>query len=154
MNCPECGHALEKHTQEDGWDTGCTHKYCDCNLSPAKIELHHARKALEDYHDLHEGFMVSLCQTLGLVYEEVITEDVVEAVKALKAERQWIPVSERLPEEDGYYLVRTISTHIYKAKNGVYQTWFYPDNLAGHQFSGDVGVTHWQPLPEPPQEQS
>ncbi len=68
--------------------------------------------------------------------------------------RRWIPVSEKLPTEDGYYLVKTISAHIYKSQNGVYQCWFYPDNLAGHEFSGDVRVTHWMPLPPPPVVQS
>ncbi len=43
---------------------------------------------LEQLRDLHEGFMVALCQVLGLVYEEAITVDVVNAVKALKAERE------------------------------------------------------------------
>lgn len=65
-------------------------------------------------------------------------------------ENKWIPVTERLPEEDGCeYLVvvnginRFVSIAVYEEEG-----WFievYPDWK-------DPIVTHWMPLPEPPKE--
>ena len=62
----------------------------------------------------------------------------------------WIPVTERLPEEDGYYLCcvksfsfpgRTYINILRCDKNGFQE---------GHIYTDDV--THWMPLPEPPSE--
>ena len=79
---------------------------------------------------------------------------------------KWIPVTERLPEEDGRYLVvKTIfNNSIYQdvssfAKDGrkvdkydFYRgwknVWYYYDSEWGHITTGNV--THWMPLPEPP----
>lgn len=55
---------------------------------------------------------------------------------------RWIPVQERLPEEDGYYLV---CCQPYKAQ-WVTMQHYSPDSA----FSGSV--TYWMPLPEPPKE--
>jgi hypothetical protein len=77
---------------------------------------------------------------------------------------KWIPVSERLPKEDGKYLVNKnlfgtpyIST-IRFAKvgenvcaydlKGQKNVWYDYDSEAGY-FPVDT-VTHWMPLPEPP----
>lgn len=65
--------------------------------------------------------------------------------------QQWIPVSERLPEEDGYYLCYVRSClfqdrrylNILKCdKYGFSDGAIYTDN-----------VTHWMPPPEPPKEE-
>ena len=59
--------------------------------------------------------------------------------------QQWIPVSERLPEKTGYYLVHH--------KGGfVAERYFYEE--APEQFVpfGNEPVTHWMPMPEPPKE--
>lgn len=57
-------------------------------------------------------------------------------LKALEQEPKWIPVSERLPEEDGEYLVTTINgdVDIY-----VFHTWG----------AKSPKVIAWMPLPEP-----
>ena len=61
---------------------------------------------------------------------------------------KWIPVAERLPEEDGYYLCcvksfcfpgRTYINILHCDKNGFQE---------GHIYTDDV--THWMPLPDPP----
>lgn len=62
---------------------------------------------------------------------------------------KWISVLERLPTKSGKYLVCT--------KNGnVYQTKLYknPASVGGVWGQKDKGksITHWRPLPEPPQE--
>lgn len=65
-----------------------------------------------------------------------------EELSKLKAQQRWIPVTERLPEVDGKYIVCT-------AKNSVYCTRWRKDYF-GTDFH--THVTHWMPLPEPPKE--
>lgn len=70
----------------------------------------------------------------------------------VKAERRWIPVTERLPETNGQYLcyVRSCAfrgSHYCSILN-------YDKNgfRSGHIYTDDV--THWMPLPEPPKEET
>lgn len=58
----------------------------------------------------------------------------------------WIPVSERLPESEGVYLV---TTKIINKKEVVYA--FYSQYLRGFVCNGNAIA--WQPLPEPYQEE-
>ena len=80
---------------------------------------------------------------------ESIREVCTELLRRRESDR-WVPVSERLPEEDNSYLVimaddnRPWSTcRIY---NTSYKKWigFYDTDISGD-------VTHWRPLPEPPE---
>ena len=79
--------------------------------------------------------------------------------------QEWVSVTERLPEEDGSYLVTTIT---FGNRQGVKMRWFAKDgekideyDLAGQKdvwylYDSECGyvsidsVTHWMPLPEPP----
>lgn len=54
--------------------------------------------------------------------------------------RWWIPVSERLPEEDGCYLVTTTGTN-----NDIIDIAYYTDGI-WHKASR---IKAWMPLPEP-----
>ena len=64
---------------------------------------------------------------------------------------KWIPVTERLPETGGSYLV-------YTERGSVYASHFYTEKKfasgyvreASWSQRGKVKVTHWMPLPEPP----
>ena len=66
--------------------------------------------------------------------------------------KQWIPVTERLPEKEGSYLVcsktgKVYTSHYYTEKkcSGGYirkPAWSHPN------------ITHWMPLPEPPKEEA
>ena len=67
----------------------------------------------------------------------------------LKREREWIPVTERLPEENGNYLVAV------KCPRGKWveicacdgRDWVSVDEYAEY---ATKWVTHWMPLPTPP----
>ena len=55
----------------------------------------------------------------------------------------WISVNERKPELSGTYIV-------FSEYEGVTTSWYYAH--AGQSF-GHPYVTHWMPLPEPPQQE-
>ena len=80
---------------------------------------------------------------------------------------KWISVKDRLPEEDGVYLVfqkHTYGTCIavlrfakdarkvdkYDFHRGWKNVWYRYDSEWGHITIDDV--THWMPLPDPPKE--
>ena len=62
--------------------------------------------------------------------------------------QEWIPVTERLPEKEGFYLVVT--------KNGtVYSELYFlcgdpPEPSFGWDGVSKGKYTHWMPLPQPP----
>ena len=68
------------------------------------------------------------------------------AIKALKNEPHWIPCSEELPKEEGFYLVTL------EDKCGAETTIrFFRIENGEHQWSvwGNETITAWTPLPEP-----
>lgn len=74
--------------------------------------------------------------------------DAIEELERLYAERRWIPVEERLPEEGVSVLVNHWITGIEMAYRRGDQwgiTW------TGFIGSGS-GYSHWMPLPSPPDE--
>lgn len=67
-------------------------------------------------------------------------------------ERRWIPVEERLPEDRSDVLV----VAYWHERWGVYMGWCAPERAAWSVHVGigdrsDIAVTHWMPLPEPPE---
>ena len=68
--------------------------------------------------------------------------------------QRWIPVTERLPDVEGTYLVFTVSGCVTTAR-------WYPERDV-RNYRGDFlyhtegkfhrNATHWMPLPEPPKE--
>jgi len=75
--------------------------------------------------------------------------DVVEVRRKLQSPR-WIPVTERLPEEDGMYLV-----HGKWSASGrkVTDTCEFYVHDGYFRAAWNFDVTHWMPLPEPPKEE-
>lgn len=64
----------------------------------------------------------------------------------------WIPVTERLPKDHGDVLV----VAYWHERWGVYMGWCVPESAKWRVYVGiwdrnDVAVTHWMPLPEPPE---
>lgn len=82
----------------------------------------------------------------GKEYDKVLAKAMLESLPSVQQEQRWIPVSEMLPETDGYYLVtkktfgwngeqyEDIDIAWYGRKNG----WLKADNCIA-----------WIPLPEP-----
>ena len=69
-------------------------------------------------------------------------------------ERRWIPVEDRLPEDRSDVLV----VAYWHERWGAYMGWCAPERAAWSVHVGigdrsDIAVTHWMPLPEPPEEE-
>ena len=93
--------------------------------------------SLEDYRDV----MVLSLEVLPPARDEAI-ESLVKAIEELSERigRKWIPVAERLPEDDGVFLVTTISGHVQMQVfnyNGNSEEYWKRCNRA------------WMPFPEP-----
>lgn len=71
--------------------------------------------------------------------------DMLELVRSLPSAQRWIPVTERLPDEMGTYLV----TLDYKEHGtGVMSLWFHNEEIGWDLRVADE-VTAWMPLPAP-----
>ena len=107
-------------------------------------------------------------KTVEMVVEDTPTVSVITAIDITNGVtvQKWIPISERLPEEDGRYLVvkKIFNNSIiqdvlsfakdgrkvdkYDLHRGWKNVWHYYDSEWGH-ITVD-SVTHWMPLPEAP----
>ena len=65
--------------------------------------------------------------------------------------QEWIPVTERLPEESGMYIVTANDGHAQRVSFVLWQKKNRMWNLVGAR--SYWRVTHWMPLPEPPKEE-
>ena len=77
-------------------------------------------------------------------------------LKELDEKQRWIPVTERLPKEDGSYLVRTASGTVTTARFYAFKSFpankYLPAIHRNAAWQSNRNVTHWMPLPEPPKE--
>ena len=87
----------------------------------------------------------------GIAYDwqEDAAADALAYIQQLEAQvPRWIPVEERLPEDDEMYLVYTTENTC-----AVYRYW--GDGEWETEWGEDAShdITHWMPLPEPPKEE-
>ena len=76
-------------------------------------------------------------------------------IAELEAERRWIPVSERLPEDRVTILAAFNNREILTAKYYKYYSGFGSvENYWRIEGWHSGNVTHWMPLPEPPEVQA
>ena len=74
-----------------------------------------------------------------------------DAIEVEKAKHLWIPITERLPEESGHYLIYVIGGEFKQwsmVTMAYYHKRFYYDDMEDNFDQ----VTHWMPLPEPPKD--
>lgn len=69
-----------------------------------------------------------------------------DELEAAQNAQRWIPVTERLPENERTVLISWGAVGFKAVQAGAY----YPDSGAWSMYGHTVNVTHWMPLPEPP----
>lgn len=72
---------------------------------------------------------------------------IVECIEAQPKVGEWIPCSERVPEESGTYIVNAIENHIVHVTFAKWMPRMKKWNLTGSRSYWKV--TAWMPLPEP-----
>ena len=73
------------------------------------------------------------------------------AISALREqeERRWIPVTERLPEKNGQWVLCLCVSGAIEVLKFDYTMWNWDAQYPGRCYLENY-VTHWMPLPEPP----
>ena len=110
----------------------------ETEISKLKAENAKLKAEIEQRAD-HESY---LSQEFANTYYEKNAR-----IAELEAERRWIPVSERLPEENQQIL----STDGKEFYLDYYARWEGKDNPPCFCDGLSWAVTHWMPLPEPPE---
>lgn len=89
---------------------------------------------------------------------DAIAQTYVETVHEIEDKRKWIPVTERLPNCNGCYLVWR--PHFFGGEIGMPSICYFDGTNTWHDSYGvdftrilhSEDVTHWMPLPQPPEE--
>lgn len=99
---------------------------------------------------------VDLAEASMHAYNGEIARMKLEAELArLNAERRWIPVSERLPEiHDDYDGEKSDCCYAIDIHKCVWIAYYRPDEKDWYELPAGIiltTITHWMPLPEPPE---
>lgn len=113
-----------------------------------------------NYYDSH--IINALLDEIDRLHNQVtdylaVNAELVEKYERLQSERRWIPVSERLPEDNGTEISEAVLT-CYETNGGsgavtirgLLNTGMWFDTSTGFLVN-PANVTHWMPLPEPPE---
>ena len=94
--------------------------------------------------------------TASLHYANTVCMEQKHVIDRLNAGRRWIPVSEKLPEM--YHPVLTMAKkakypRVLSREKGADDIWVWAlRQLGGYvAYIGEKNITHWMPLPEPPE---
>ena len=105
----------------------------------------------------HLGDHISHKEDIGICYDSALAKVIEDAYMALKngvTVQKWISVNDRLPEEEGWYLVYTTPNREHKSINKAMFCKGYAWGNFEPYWRGAGGhwanVTHWMPLPQPP----
>ena len=112
-----------------------------------------------DYRALNEAIRAAgpSCRITGCLMNDFTQNEAIKLVQKLNAEEKrhsWIPVEERLPEEDEYVLMsfENLSLPIigrYEKDNDGGGAWYAGDDGCDTCSSQDLFVNAWMPLPKP-----
>ena len=130
-------------------------KYKNDIVSVGRIRIDEmARDCADHIEQLAKENVSQQCKILMLTSEVEELRQVASENSELKEAQRWVPVGERLPENDDWVLARVLYSDV-------------PDDFstlfAWHSYSGrwhvntgkedtvNMPVTHWQPLPAAPE---
>ena len=116
---------------------------------------YHIQKA--DFMGLKEYESTRLLNEAANAIEDLITALTASNEVIAKSKPQWIPVTERLPNCNGCYLVWR--PHFFGGKIGMPSICYFDGSNTWHDSYGvdftrilhSEDVTHWMSLPEPPE---
>ena len=121
-----------------------------CATQAAELEAEKAKRLkVIDERNTYQDRAKRYADELGFDNDEIVEQ--AAEIERLKAELQqareaerWIPVGERLPDEEGYYMARIMIEARFWRREAFYSP--------GNGWDTGYTVTHWKVLPpEPPE---
>ena len=116
-----------------------------------EVEMEAGMKYTKAYH---EALRIALAQRNFIPLSRIEAQAIWNEIERLQAENGWIPVSERLPlpaqKSDGYCSDSSDLVHVYPRPSND-RAVCYLHYLEKWSCSAEVNVTHWRPLPQPPE---
>ena len=123
-----------------------------------RLAIHQLRCELERLERYWNDWNGRAANTVARLEGE--NKDLQKRIEELEAQLRWRSVKDELPTEEGLYLVTLYDTLGDTVGPGTYVTtsWWSTEHDWDEDMSykpyGFTRVTHWMPLPEPPEEQN
>lgn len=141
-------HDCEKLMEENEWlKKAIEQEPCDC------ISRSELLKAVDTWDKFGCDADLKLVPVKDCYVPYIHYDDVVKAIKGMpsvQSKTEWIPVSERLPEDKTYVLTTIkIPNRIAHARSGWYESGFFHNDNGDVWKATDMEVVAWMPLPEP-----
>lgn len=118
------------------------------------VKNHIKPKADSTLRNMRKDDLIEYIRTLEHNYNVAVSfnENQAKYIESLGVLQKWIPVTERLPEENDRYLCN-VKSFAFPGRS--YHAILHYDKRGGFR-EGNIytdDVTHWMPLPEPPKEE-